>query len=388
MNIAKTFFKTASMLLLAAIMVISGALSYVTQQATTANASSDSLKIKVDNTDVPGQAKQEAKQHFSSYAQALSQIDRSGNNGEFKLGHSFKIYKFNGQEDGNFYYPVMQGDTIKYILTVTPKSENDVHANKNNANYSVRISKFISDELNQYRQNNTPITIFTNKDGYYIEHDKRLDLVMQTKLPNDKTKPSTPAVPNLELKQTVNATQTEATHSSVATKYVNLLPNFQIREQQGNNGWCAGYTMAALLNATKNTSQYRAQDVMHQIHPGLSGQAFQFTGLTADEMIQYGRAQGKNTSYYNGMPSFNMVDQYTKDNKGIAILGKQIEATQGMHAGHAMAVVGNAVTADNQQVIVFWNPWDRDYSLQPADSNVIPVSNGDHYHWYGSVVGF
>lgn len=153
MNIAKTFFKTASMLLLAAIMVISGALSYVTQQTTTANASSDSLKIKVDNTDVPGQAKQEAKQHFSSYAQALSQIDRSGNNGEFKLGHSFKIYKFNGQEDGNFYYPVMQGDTIKYILTVTPKSENDVHANKNNANYSVRISKFISDELNQYRQN-------------------------------------------------------------------------------------------------------------------------------------------------------------------------------------------------------------------------------------------
>ncbi|MCP6646114.1 hypothetical protein NL493_28640, partial [Klebsiella pneumoniae] len=91
-------------------------------------------------------------------------------------------------------------------LTVTPKSENDVHANKNNANYSVRISKFISDELNQYRQNNTPITIFTNKDGYYIEHDKRLDLVMQTKLPDDKTKPSTPAVPNLELKQTVNAT--------------------------------------------------------------------------------------------------------------------------------------------------------------------------------------
>lgn len=55
MNIAKTFFKTASMLLLAAIMVISGALSYVTQQATTANASSDSLKIKVDNTDVPDQ---------------------------------------------------------------------------------------------------------------------------------------------------------------------------------------------------------------------------------------------------------------------------------------------------------------------------------------------
>ncbi|WP_182475561.1 hypothetical protein [Staphylococcus simulans] len=46
MNIAKTFFKTASMLLLAAIMVISGALSYVTQQTTTANASSDSLKIK------------------------------------------------------------------------------------------------------------------------------------------------------------------------------------------------------------------------------------------------------------------------------------------------------------------------------------------------------
>jgi hypothetical protein len=32
----------------------------------------------------------------------------------------------------------------------------------------------------------------------------------------------------------------------------------QIRETQGQNGWCAGYTMAFLLNATYNTGHYNA----------------------------------------------------------------------------------------------------------------------------------
>ena len=65
------------------------------------------------NTEVPAKAEQQAETQFSSYAQALSQIDKSGTNGEYQLGKPFKIYKFNGQEDGNYYFPVLQGLVIQ-----------------------------------------------------------------------------------------------------------------------------------------------------------------------------------------------------------------------------------------------------------------------------------
>ena len=35
-----------------------------------------------------------------------------------------------------------------------------------------------------------------------------------------------------------------------------------------------------LLNATYNTGHYNAEMIMRALHPNLSGQAFQFTGLT------------------------------------------------------------------------------------------------------------
>lgn len=88
------------------------------------------------------------------------------------------------------------------------------------------------------------------------------------------------------------------------------------------------------------------------------------------------------------MPSYDMVDQYTSDNKGIAILSERVESTNGLHGRHAMAVVGNAVLANNQKVIVFWNPWDSDVSLQPVDSNIIPVSDGSHFRWFASISGY
>ncbi|MCD8914371.1 cysteine protease staphopain [Staphylococcus simulans] len=387
MNSRTTFIKAASILLLSIILVISGAFSNPDSNNIHAAASA-SVKIKVNHTEIPYKAEQEAKAHFASYAQALSQIDSSGNHGRFRLGKPFKIYKFDGQEDGNYYYPIMQGNTIHYILTVSPKNTSDVHTDKNQANYSVRVSKFISDALNQYRNGNQPITIYTNKNGYYIEQHQQLKLIKRTTLPNQPTQPDQPAAPKKQLAQTVDTTQTQTETQNYGTKYMNLLPHFKIREQQGYNGWCAGYSMAALLNATKNTSTYNGESIMHQVHPNLTGQQFQFTGLTIQEMIDYGKSQGRNTSYYDGMPSYDVVDQQTKQNKGMVVLGEQVESSQGLHAGHAMAVVGNAELSNSEKVIVIWNPWDQDYTLQPADSNIIPVSNGDHYQWFGSVTGF
>ena len=93
------------------------------------------------------------------------------------------------------------------------------------------------------------------------------------------------------------------------TQNMYQLKNFRIRETQGYNSWCAGYTMSALLNATYNTNRYNAESVMRYLHPNLRGHDFQFTGLTSNEMLRFGRSQGRNTQYLNRMTSYNEVDQ-------------------------------------------------------------------------------
>ena len=127
---------------------------------------------------------------------------------------------------------------------------------------------------------------------------------------------------------------------------------------------------------------------MRYLHPNLRGHDFQFTGLTSNEMLRFGRSQGRNTQYLNRMTSYNEVDQLTTNNQGIAVLGKRVESSDGIHAGHAMAVAGNAKVNNGQKVILIWNPWDNGFMTQDAHSNIIPVSNGDHYEWYASIYGY
>ena len=195
-----------------------------------------------------------------------------------------------------------------------------------------------------------------------------------------------------DFKQTATVTKPtleyQSTRNEMYAEYVNQLKNFRIRETQGYNSWCAGYTMSALLNATYNTNRYNAESVMRYLHPNLRGHDFQFTGLTSNEMLRFGRSQGRNTQYLNRMTSYNEVDQLTTNNQGIAVLGKRVESSDGIHAGHAMAVAGNAKVNNGQKVILIWNPWDNGLMTQDAHSNIIPVSNGDHYEWYASIYGY
>ncbi len=49
---------------------------------------------------------------------------------------------------------------------------------------------------------------------------------------------------------------------------------------------------------------------------------------------------GRSPQLLNRMTTYNEVDNLTKNNKGIAVLGSRVESRNGMHAGHAMAVSG------------------------------------------------
>ncbi|HCV0522044.1 TPA: cysteine protease staphopain B [Staphylococcus aureus] len=358
-----------------------------------ADSHSKQLEINVKSDKVPQKVKDLAQQQFAGYAKAL---DKKSNakTGKYELGEAFKIYKFNGEEDNSYYYPVIKDGKIVYTLTLSPKNKDDLNKSKEDMNYSVKISNFIAKDLDQIKDKNSNITVLTDEKGFYFEEDGKVRLVKATPLANNiKEKESAKTVsPQLkqELKNTVTPTKVEENEAiqEDQVQYENTLKNFKIREQQFDNSWCAGFSMAALLNATKNTDTYNAHDIMRTLYPEVSEQDLPNCATFPNQMIEYGKSQGRDIHYQEGVPSYNQVDQLTKDNVGIMILAQSVSQNPNdPHLGHALAVVGNAKIND-QEKLIYWNPWDTELSIQDADSSLLHLSFNRDYNWYGSMIGY
>ena len=387
-------FKLISILLFAILLL--STIAFTDLNKSYAAQKSNQLEINVKNDKVPQKVQNLAQQQYKGYAQALDK-QKNSQTGDYQLGEAFKIYKFNGEEDNSYYYPVLKDGKIIYTLTVSPKSEDDLKQSKENANYSVKISNFIAKDLDAIKDKHTNITILTDEKGFYFEENGQVKLIKATPLPtNIKDKENNQHMSS-HLKQQLKATSepTKINENQAAeadqdnqVQYENTLKNFKIREQQFDNSWCAGFSMAALLNATKNTDKYNAHDIMRTLYPNVSEEELPQFSTNPQQMIKYGNSQGRDIQHQSGMPSYNQVDQLTKDNKGAMILAHSVENNPNdPHLGHAMAVVGNA-KINNEEKLIFWNPWDTDLSIQDADSNLLHLSFNRDYTWDDTMIGY
>ncbi|WP_219323944.1 cysteine protease staphopain, partial [Oenococcus oeni] len=216
---------------------------------------------------------------------------------------------------------VLKDGKIIYTLTISPKNEADLKQSKENANYSVKISNFIAKDLDEIKDKHTNITILTDEKGFYFEENGQVRLVKATPLPtNIKDKENSQQMSShlkQQLKATSNPTKINENQAAEANQdnqvqYENTLKNFKIREQQFDNSWCAGFSMAALLNATKNTDKYKAYDIMRTLYPDVSEEELPQYSTNPQQMIKYGNSQGRDIQHQSGMPSYNQVDQLTK----------------------------------------------------------------------------
>lgn len=387
-------FKLISILLFAILLL--STIAFTDLNKSYAAQKSNQLEINVKNDKVPQKVQNLAQQQYKGYAQALDK-QKNSQPGDYQLGEAFKIYKFNGEEDNSYYYPVLKDGKIIYTLTVSPKSEDDLKQSKENANYSVKISNFIAKDLDAIKDKHTNITILTDEKGFYFEENGQVKLIKATPLPtNIKDKENNQHMSS-HLKQQLKATSepTKINENQAAeadqdnqVQYENTLKNFKIREQQFDNSWCAGFSMAALLNATKNTDKYNAHDIMRTLYPNVSEEELPQFSTNPQQMIKYGNSQGRDIQHQSGMTSYNQVDQLTKDNKGAMILAHSVENNPNdPHLGHAMAVVGNA-KINNEEKLIFWNPWDTDLSIQDADSNLLHLSFNRDYTWDDTMIGY
>lgn len=387
-------FKLISILLFAILLL--STIAFTDLNKSYAAQKSNQLEINVKNDKVPQKVQNLAQQQYKGYAQALDK-QKNSQPGDYQLGEAFKIYKFNGDEDNSYYYPVLKDGKIIYTLTVSPKSEDDLKQSKENANYSVKISNFIAKDLDAIKDKHTNITILTDEKGFYFEENGQVKLIKATPLPtNIKDKENNQHMSShlkQQLKATFEPTKINENQAAEAdqdnqVQYENTLKNFKIREQQFDNSWCAGFSMAALLNATKNTDKYNAHDIMRTLYPNVSEEELPQFSTNPQQMIKYGNSQGRDIQHQSGMPSYNQVDQLTKDNKGAMILAHSVENNPNdPHLGHAMAVVGNA-KINNEEKLIFWNPWDTDLSIQDADSNLLHLSFNRDYTWDDTMIGY
>ncbi|KTW24550.1 C47 family peptidase [Staphylococcus warneri] len=387
-------FKLISILLFAILLL--STIAFTDLNKSYAAQKSNQLEINVKNDKVPQKVQNLAQQQYKGYAQALDK-QKNSQTGDYQLGEAFKIYKFNGEEDNSYYYPVLKDGKIIYTLTISPKNEADLKQSKENANYSVKISNFIAKDLEEIKDKHTNITILTDEKGFYFEENGQVRLVKATPLPtNIKNKENSQHMSS-HLKQQLKATseptkinenQAAEANQDNQVQYENTLKNFKIREQQFDNSWCAGFSMAALLNATKNTDKYNAHDIMRTLYPNVSEEELPQFSTNPHQMIKYGNSQGRDIQHQSGMPSYNQIDQLTKDNKGAMILAHSVENNPNdPHLGHAMAVVGNA-KINNEDKLIFWNPWDTDLSIQDADSNLLHLSFNRDYTWDDTMIGY
>ncbi|VED30762.1 cysteine protease precursor [Staphylococcus warneri] len=387
-------FKLISILLFAILLL--STIAFTDLNKSYAAQKSNQLEINVKNDKVPQKVQNLAQQQYKGYAQALDK-QKNSQTGDYQLGEAFKIYKFNGEEDNSYYYPVLKDGKIIYTLTISPKNEADLKQSKENANYSVKISNFIAKDLEEIKDKHTNITILTDEKGFYFEENGQVRLVKATPLPtNIKNKENSQHMSS-HLKQQLKATseptkinenQAAEANQDNQVQYENTLKNFKIREQQFDNSWCAGFSMAALLNATKNTDKYNAHDIIRTLYPNVSEEELPQFSTNPHQMIKYGNSQGRDIQHQSGMPSYNQIDQLTKDNKGAMILAHSVENNPNdPHLGHAMAVVGNA-KINNEDKLIFWNPWDTDLSIQDADSNLLHLSFNRDYTWDDTMIGY
>ncbi|MCF7593943.1 cysteine protease staphopain [Staphylococcus warneri] len=387
-------FKLISILLFAILLL--STIAFTDLNKSYAAQKSNQLEINVKNDKVPQKVQNLAQQQYQGYAQALDK-QKNSQTGNYQLGEAFKIYKFNGEEDNSYYYPVLKDGKIIYTLTISPKNEADLKQSKENANYSVKISNFIAKDLDEIKDKHTNITILTDEKGFYFEENGQVRLVKATPLPtNIKDKENSQQMSShlkQQLKATSNPTKINENQAAEANQdnqvqHENTLKNFKIREQQFDNSWCAGFSMAALLNATKNTDKYKAYDIMRTLYPDVSEEELPQYSTNPQQMIKYGNSQGRDIQHQSGMPSYNQVDQLTKENKGAMILAHSVENNPNdPHLGHAMAVVGNA-KINNEDKLIFWNPWDTDLSIQDADSNLLHLSFNRDYTWDDTMIGY
>ena len=272
---------------------------------------------------------------------------------------------------------------------------------ENNFGYNPDISPVIQDEsistvynINWSGQNAYQEYLARNKSFNY-DYFTRIDIskgASQGDYQSDLTiynirQKSAPEVENTQFKPTIpNVTVPEKTAT------FNSSNNFQIRETQGSEPWCASYVEAAAINAFRkatDTPITSAKALMQLKQPGVSDEELLKLngGSIGDSVRVIKEKYNVGVTVEERALNFSEVKKEIDAGRIIEMDAYNINAEtyeEKIETGHALAIVGYVTSNDGDSSKVpyyeIWNPWWSSTFYIPADNSIFRLAGID-YRW-------
>ena len=272
---------------------------------------------------------------------------------------------------------------------------------ENNFGYNPDISPVIQDEsistvynINWSGQNAYQEYLARNKSFNY-DYFTRIDIskgASQGDYQSDLTiynirQKSAPEVENTQFKPTIpNVTVPEKTAT------FNSSNNFQIRETQGSEPWCASYVEAAAINAFRkatDTPITSAKALMQLKQPGISDEELLKLngGSIGDSVRVIKEKYNVGVTVEERALNFSEVKKEIDAGRIIEMDAYNINAEtyeEKIETGHALAIVGYVTSnyGDSSKVPYYeiWNPWWSSTFYIPADNSIFRLAGID-YRW-------
>ncbi|MDN5424200.1 MAG: hypothetical protein L0G07_12435, partial [Chryseobacterium sp.] len=266
---------------------------------------------------------------------------------------------------------------------------------ENNFGYNPDISPVIQDEsistvynINWSGQNAYQEYLARNKSFNY-DYFTRIDIskgASQGDYQSDLTiynirQKSAPEVENTQFKPTIpNVTVPEKTAT------FNSSNNFQIRETQGSEPWCASYVEAAAINAFRkatDTPITSAKALMQLKQPGVSDEELLKLngGSIGDSVRVIKEKYNVGVTVEERALNFSEVKKEIDAGRIIEMDAYNINAEtyeEKIETGHALAIVGYVTSNDGDSSKVpyyeIWNPWWSSTFYIPADNSIFRLA--------------
>lgn len=347
------------------------------------------------------------KAHLAAQLEAILLVDSKGKNdiNEYSLGKGFHVLNnFEDEEYRTIIYPIYYQEEIVYTYMVKKSIE---------GSFSDQLSQAMVPELNEliskHLDETQPVKLFSSGyDIYYVIGNDEPVLLFESPL----EAPESISDSAKDVLIDILEESTEVLDISDETEYVLPLPSkltrgvtsnathalvdLPIYENQaqvnnGQNSWCMGYALSAIVNAKRGTRALTAETVMRYFFPKATGDAFfNNGGISCPDVVNFTKSQLGMNPYTVNRP-LTLAESKNEFNKGnpVFVFAKVIYDSNAKYDYHGLVAHGWFSPTAGQDLYYIWNPWYPNSSIVNGGvkSPTLPFVGGE-FKWETSIRNF
>lgn len=342
-----------------------GGISSHATENSTAEITNDGVYLST--TPIPEDAINYAINNVFRYLLARSQEDNFDLN-SITMGTPFAMGKENASDGDIYYFPIFSNNQILYTFRVYMVEDG----------YTGILSPYMAEPLNNYIHATTkssPLYIYIDNGNVIASLNGSTNILeYQQSGYEPNTSIATVSVNNTDLKVTNILTSIEFKETPLARATSNSI-TLDMKEQQGNQSWCAAFAMASILRHKGAGSAVTAEAIVKYFHPNSSNLANE--SVSRDQLVIYAKDKGysKTTNSASTLSNTSVVSEIDNDTPiyaGCAGSGAYANAR------HALVICGYNNSSATYTV---WNPWYKYTETISQSSKIYRVNASSYFTW-------